>query len=261
MEFILSPYGLVVTIFIFIFGSAIGSFLNVLSDRLPNDESILGRSHCEKCKHELSWMDLFPVFSFLFLRGKCRYCKTKLSFFYPGVEVVTGLLFVITFNVFLGTMLPIYFVIVSAMLVVFFADLKYQIIPDSMQIILLISGLALRLLTTGYDWGSPLQALGEGVVIMAPILLLFLITRGKGMGFGDVKLAFVIGVLFGIKLGAIILYLSFILGAAAGVFLILRKKKKLKSKIAFGPFIVLAMFIGLFFRDYLFAIVSRIWGI
>src|SRR4051812_43059867 len=85
-------------IFIFILGAAVGSFLNVLSDRLPEDRSIMGRSHCEKCKHTLAWYDLLPILSFFLLRGKCRYCHIKLSFYYPSVEIVTGLVFVLSWS-------------------------------------------------------------------------------------------------------------------------------------------------------------------
>src|SRR3989344_3248327 len=86
------------SIFLFIFGTAIGSFLNVLIDRLPREESIMGRSHCEYCKKILSPIDLIPVLSFLFLKGKCRYCGKKLSLQYPGIEILTGVLFVLIFN-------------------------------------------------------------------------------------------------------------------------------------------------------------------
>src|SRR3989338_3394559 len=87
------------SIFLFIFGTAIGSFLNVLIDRLPREESINGRSHCEYCKKTLSPLDLVPVLSFLFLKGKCRYCGRKLSWQYPGIEILTGLLFVSISNI------------------------------------------------------------------------------------------------------------------------------------------------------------------
>jgi leader peptidase (prepilin peptidase)/N-methyltransferase len=259
--------------FLFIFGAAIGSFLNVLSDRLPNDESIMGRSHCEKCKHELAWYDLFPVLSFLFLKGKCRYCKTKLSAYYPSVEVITGMVFVLTWNFvphtwFNGALVPfaglyqylgINLVIVSALLVIFFADLKYQIIPDSMHTVLIICAVVLHLLLLPFSWASLLLMLLEGLISMAPILFLFLATRGKGMGFGDVKLAFAIGLLFGLKLAFVVLYLSFLLGAIGGIYLIFRGKKKMKSKIAFGPFIVLSMFLALFFHVELLRILNLFW--
>jgi leader peptidase (prepilin peptidase)/N-methyltransferase len=261
------------TFFIFAFGAAMGSFLNVLSDRLPNEESILGRSHCENCKHALSWKDLFPIFSFLFLKAKCRYCKTKLSFYYPAVEIVTGILFVITanflpFTAFLGDLdspmqiyqfLRVHLVIISALLVIFFADLKYQIIPDSMHTVLIICAVLLRVLFIPFKWGILANGIIDGFLVMLPILILFLATRGRGMGFGDVKLAFVIGILFGLKLGMIVLYFSFLFGAVVGIYLIAARKKKLKSKIAFGPFMVLAMFVGLFFRSQLLDLLAQLW--
>jgi len=262
-------------IFLFIFGASIGSFLNVLSDRLPNDESIMGRSHCEKCKHELSWLDLFPVASFFLLNGKCRYCKTKLSFFYPAVEIVTGIFFVLTWNFLPSNSLVgivpftgsfyllkiIQLTVISTLLVIFFADWKYQIIPDSMLVILTICAGVLSFLVPHFEVKQLFPVIKDGVIVMIPILLLFAATRGRGMGFGDVKLAFVIGLLFGWQQGLVILYLSFIIGALAGVFLIFSKKKKLKSKIAFGPFIVIAMWLTLFFHSQLLNLLKSVWGI
>src|SRR3989344_1536255 len=123
---------------IFILGLTVGSFLNVLIDRLPNDKSILGRSYCDHCKKTLSWKDLIPVVSFVILRGKCRYCHTRLSYQYPLVELLTGFLFILTyqfatlnfqFSIF-NFQLIYYLLIVSCLIVVFFTDLKYGIIPD-----------------------------------------------------------------------------------------------------------------------------------
>ena len=134
--------------FLFIYGTAIGSFLNVLIDRLPNEQSIMGRSHCDYCKKTLQGIDLFPIFSFLLLKGKCRYCHKKLSYFYPFVEILTGIAFILTWMYFpvvgrtvvlqtLGKIAGLG--IISSLIVIIFADLKYQIIPDSMQVSFLIS--------------------------------------------------------------------------------------------------------------------------
>src|SRR3989344_25048 len=134
------------SIFLFFLGTIIGSFLNVLIDRLPREESIMGRSHCDHCKKTLSPIDLIPVLSFLFLKGKCRYCGKKLSLQYPGIEILTGVLFVLIYNF----KFLIYnsnsnfefqisnYAIVSCLIVIFFIDLKNQIIPDEMQIALFI---------------------------------------------------------------------------------------------------------------------------
>lgn len=255
-------------LFLFIFGTAIGSFLNVLIDRLPREESINGRSHCEFCKKTLSPLDLIPVLSFIFLKGKCRYCGKKLSLQYPGIEVLTGITFVTIFNfkfliLNLNSNLEfqiLNYVIVSCLIVIFFIDLKNQIIPDEMQIALFISILFIRVVGSigivGVMWGAL-----EGLIVMLPILFLYLITRGRGMGFGDVKLAFNMGFLLGIKGGFVAIYLGFILGAFFGIVLLLMKKKKMKSKIAFGPFLVAGIVIVMFFEKPIFSLIQRIYGV
>jgi prepilin signal peptidase PulO-like enzyme (type II secretory pathway) len=264
-----------VAFFLFVMGAAFGSFINVLSDRLPREETILGRSHCENCKHILEWYDLIPIFSFLQIGGKCRYCKTKLSFYYPLSEIMTGLAFIVTWfyapvhQFSNGVISPeieiiirsVYLIVISGMIVVFLSDLKTQIIPDSMQVVLLVCGIVLRLIEGHFQITVLGHLFIEGILVMVPILLLYVGTKGKGMGFGDVKLAFVIGVLFGLKLGFIILYLAFVFGAVAGVALIIKKKKKLKSKIAFGPYLILAMAAGLFLQPLLLAAIKRLWGV
>lgn len=234
-------------IFVFIFGLAIGSFLNVLIDRLPQGRSIMGRSHCDFCHKKLRWYDLIPVFSFIILAGRCRNCKKRLSFFYPAIELLTAVIFTIIFLSSEPSYLIVYLVIASSLIVIFFADLKYQIIPDSMQILFFLSSLALHIVP--HLFRDPIAVneilhyvqddIISGFLVMLPILILFLITRGRGMGFGDVKYAFTMGFLLGIKGGLIAIYIAFILGAVVGIFLLATKKKKLRSKIAFGPFLVL----------------------
>ncbi len=250
--------------FLFIFGLAIGSFLNVLIDRLPNGKSILGRSHCDYCKKKLNALDLIPVASFIFLRGRCHYCKNKLSFQYPLIELLTGVMFMLIYN-FIPPMagqisnyihLLAYLGLISTLVVIFFADLKYHIIPDSMQVALLI--FTLLILFLGKE--RLLPNLISGFLVMLPILLLFLITKGRGMGFGDVKISFTIGLFFGLLLGYIVLYIAFITGAAVGILLIFFKKKKLKSQIAFGPFLVLGIVVTMFYQNHLTDLARAVLG-
>lgn len=243
-------------IFLFIIGLVIGSFLNVLIDRLALCESIMGRSYCDHCKHKLAWYDLIPVFSFIFLKGECRYCHKKVSGFYPLVELLTAVIFTITW-----ALLPtnagitnkiIMLAILSTLLVIFFTDLKYQIISDEIQVVFLL--LAFTFLTvSGITFKALFQHLLSSVAVMSVILSLFLLTRGRGMGFGDVKLSTTIGLLLGLKAGMMALYLAFIIGAIFGLILIFLKRKKLKSKIAFGPFLVLGIIIMLLFKEETFA--------
>ncbi len=249
-------------IFLFIFGACIGSFLNVLIDRLPNDESIMGRSHCDYCSHKLNWFDLFPILSFFWLKGKCRYCGKKLSPIYPLIEVLTAIAFVLTWIFAPADNILVkygYLGVISSLIVVFFSDLKYQIIPDSIQIAFFVSSLIVA--GNAIDVTIFAKKAAAALIIMAPIYFLHAVTKGKGMGFGDVKLAFTIGFLLGIKGGIAALYIGFILGAAVGLILLGFKKKGLRSKIPFGPFLVLGVLIVLFFQSPLFALIKRIYGI
>ena len=262
-------------LFLFVFGAAIGSFLNVVIDRLSNEESVMGRSHCDHCKHKLGVGDLFPILSFFILGGKCRYCKKKLSWYYPLVEFITGSMFVLIWVYLPVSLLGeglrklpttillikfIYLGILSALIVIFFADLKYRVIPDQVQIFLFAASLFLLPL-----YGTLQKVFIERVIaallVMVQIYFLYWVTKGRGMGFGDVKLAFTIGFMFGIKAGLLVLYFAFITGAIIGLILMFIQKKGLKSKIAFGPFLVIGMLVMLFWRDEIFEFIKRIYGI
>ena len=252
-----------VSVLLFIFGCALGSFLNVLADRLSHEQSINGRSYCEKCQHTLSATDLIPILSFFILGKRCRYCKQPLSWYYPLSEIITGVAYVLTWiyapvSTDIGRI--IYVSIVSCLLVIFLADVKYQIIPDEMQIALFICTLLLFLLP-GFTWALLAWKILAAVMIMLPILILFLVTKGRGMGFGDVKLALTIGFLHGIKNGLLVLYLAFVSGAVIGLALLLLQKRKLRSKIAFGPFLVFGIVIMLFFPSQILTILDKIYHI
>lgn len=239
--------------FIFILGLTVGSFLNVLIDRLPNDKGLLGRSHCDHCKKTLQPQDLVPVFSYIFLRGRCRYCQKRLQIQYPLIELFTALIFVLTWLMFAngGIKEQIYTVVLMALFIaMFFSDLKYQILPDEEQIALFVAGMTYLLVIN-----TPSLLIAErfvfSFVAMTPLLLLFLATKGRGMGFGDVKLSFLFGFLFGLQGAFIILYIAFVSGGLFGMLALLLRKTKLKSKIAFGPFLILGAILYLFFSKYL----------
>lgn len=234
----------------FLFGLFIGSFLNVLSDRIPRDESfIFGHSYCEECKHHLSPFDLIPLFSFLFLKGRCRYCKKAFSLYYPFAEFVTGLLFLCTYLRFHDDTLPMLvfsLFIVSSLVVLFSSDLKYGILPDKV----LLPATAVCVIFYGFIYttnSAPFlfSALGAGGFFLA----LFLGTKGKGMGFGDVKLAFFMGLLLGFPGIVYALYIAFLTGAVLSFILILWKKKQVKSTIPFGPFLVSGTLLVLLFPN------------
>lgn len=239
--------------FIFFLGLFFGSFLNVLADRLPRNEKITGRSQCENCHKTLSWKDLIPVISFVYLRGRCRYCGSKLSLQYPIVEILTGTLFAFTiYN--LPFTSPVtnhlissiyYLIMVSSLIVVFFADLKYGIIPDKIVLpAIFVSFLFLMINHQSLIINHLFSAFGW----FGFMLFLFLATKGRGMGMGDVKLSFLIGLFLGSTSSIFAFYLSFLTGGAVSLILILWKKKTLKSTIPFGPFLVIGSLLALFLK-------------
>lgn len=266
-------------LFLFIFGLFVGSFLNVLVDRFQNNENFLtGRSRCDYCKKTLSWYDLIPLFSFLSTNGKCRYCRQKLSFFYPATELATGVLFALTYFSIINNQLSIInlfysLFIVSSMIVVFFSDLKFGIIPDKVVIPAVFITLMMLIFFPGSLVTDPLYSfisvstntystlpyyLLSAVISCLLFLFLFLGTRGKAMGFGDVKFAFVLGLVLGPAATIIALYVAFLTGAGVGLILILWKKKKLKTAIPFGPFLVLGFLISYFLNFQIISIVSKL---
>ncbi len=244
--------------FLFICGLFIGSFLNVLIDRLPRGETVVkGKSRCESCKHKLAWYDLIPILSFVELRGKCRYCGALLSWYYPLVEVITGGLFVLTFHYLQQSNLPFtiyhlpfifqlaYFLfLISSLVVIFFTDLKYGIIPDKVVYpAVFVSLFYLFIIHNSLFIIHILSAFGA----FAFFFLLFAITRGRGMGFGDVKLAFLLGLFLGFPKIVIGLYIAFLTGAVVSLILVVWGKKKLKgSTIPFGPFLVFGTIVAHF---------------
>ena len=248
---------------IFFLGLAVGSFLNVLIDRLPRNEPVTkGRSHCESCKRKLRWDDLIPVFSFIALGGKCRYCKAPISFYYPAVELITGVLFILFFLFLQGNSIKYevlsikyiiqaicYLFIISSLIVVFFTDLRYGIIPDKITYFGIIVSFLYLILTTNYlILPNALSAFAAFFFF----LLIFIISKGKGMGFGDVKLAFLMGLFLGFPKIIVALYVAFLTGAVISLILVLIGRKKFfGSTIPFGPFLVLGTIVALFFGNYI----------
>ncbi len=257
--------GLFSNLVIFIFGASIGSFLNVLIDRLPKNESINGRSHCDYCGKKIAWYDLIPVFSFFILRGKTRCCGKKLSFQYPIVETITGLAFVWLFKdgpyIESLTRSVLTVSILSALIVIFISDLKYHLISDYILLALFIFSLMLKIVIPAQ---AEIQAIGmsilSGLVVAFPIWLIYFISKERAMGLGDVYLSAVMGFLLGWKEGLLALYIAFITGAIFGLTLILMKNKKLKSKVAFGPFLVIGTVVMLFWGERILEIIKKMYG-
>lgn len=218
----------------FIAGAILGSLSYALALRSLGKESFWGRSYCPHCKKLLQWYDLFPIVSYLLLRGKCRYCHKSISKEYLLVEIAIGILIAFVFwqqfNMF-----NLFFVTILAIL--FITDLKKMLIPDRIVLPAIIIALLAKPVAA-----NVLTALGIAGFFYA----LILITRGKGMGGGDVKLGGFIGLGLGFPNGILAVVLSFFLGALISLGLIFLGKKKFGQTVPFGPFLVIGSLIALF---------------
>jgi leader peptidase (prepilin peptidase)/N-methyltransferase len=241
-------------ILIFIFGLIIGSFLNCVIWRLYKGESFVsGKSYCPHCRHSLGFWDLFPVLSYIFLRGKCRYCKGTISFQYPLIELITATLFSSVF-IYLGSIISLglffWLTIISFLIVIFVFDLKYFIIPDEViypAIFLSIAWLLYSFFTGTISSHEMILSIFSSLGASLFFFLIWFFSKGTAMGFGDVKLALLIGLLLGFPNTIVALFLGFLLGAIIGSVMILLKKKGLKSEVPFAPFLVAGTIISFFF--------------
>ena len=227
---------------IFLFGLIMGSFLNAVIYRLDSGESIVkSRSHCPKCGHVLAWYELVPIFSFVIQGGKCRECKGSISWQYPMVELATAILFILV----LYYNLPLLYTLTisSLLMVIFVYDLKHYIIPDKIIYpAILVSGIFVWQHATYNIQYTIYAAIGASVFFAA----MFFASRGKWMGFGDVKLAFFMGLFLGWPNILVGLFAAFMLGGIIGMGLIVCGKKTMKSQVPFGPFLVTGTFIAMF---------------
>ena len=250
---------LFISILIFIFGAVVGSFLNVIILRLNTGQSIVsGRSKCFTCAKKLKWHELLPIASFVFLRGKCSACKAKISWQYPLVETTTGLLFLLISNLKsqISNLGIVYlWIIFSVLIIIAVYDYRHQIIPN--LFVWIFNGLAFLSLFNSFrisDFGFRIlnwNNLLAGFMLFVFFALLWGVSKGKWMGFGDAKLALGIGWFLGITEGVAAITLAFWIGAIVGVSLLYLNKKKygLKSSIAFGPFMILGTAISFFWGE------------
>ena len=239
-------------ILIFTLGIIIGSFLNVCIYRIPKGESIaFPSSHCTYCSTPLKWYDLIPIFSFLFLKGKCRYCGGDISPQYPAVELLNGIIYIILFF-YLGLSIDLVFYafITSILIIISFIDYYHQIIPDELVLLILISTIISKAVTY-FIYKTPLLLLdsissfiGAGIIF----IIIALVSNG-GMGGGDIKLSAALGFILGLKKTLLNTLLSFIIGAICSIFLLLSGRKGRKDAIPFGPFINISFFITLLYGE------------
>lgn len=250
-----------ISILLFLFGIVFGSFVSALSWRIPKGISIAkGRSICPNCKHQIAWYDNIPLLSYLLLGGRCRNCKKKISIRYPVIELISGL----GFSTLQGPTLQgdysilqlvpalAVFVILLTILVI---DWEHQIIPDS----LVFSGFFVVMLYLAiFNPQSMIPSLFSGFLAASFLLFIHLITRGRGMGLGDVKFAILGGMIVGLNMLPIWFLLSFLTGAIAGSILILSGKAKMKTKIAFGPFLIVGIVLTFAFGNKLAGLIGLI---
>jgi prepilin signal peptidase PulO-like enzyme (type II secretory pathway) len=222
-----------------VLGATVGSFANVLIFRYGSAPPT-GRSACPHCQHQLSASDLIPIFSYLFLHGQCRYCQAKISPRYPLVELATAvsaLLILVSlpsFDLVHITVGVIDFVIIATLVVLFVIDLRTMLLPDIYVAILAVA-VAVRLLLTTYYLlitGAIGALLGAGL-----LGILWIITQGRGLGLGDVKLMIPLGALFGHMDTALLLLVAFVIGGIMAAILLITKKVTMKTAVPFGPFL------------------------
>ena len=250
----------------FLLGLAVGSFLNVIIWRLEQGMDVVRlRSHCPNCKHVLGVVDLIPFLGFFIRRGRCRYCNVKISWQYPVVELATGMVFVIgalrilefPFSPASLVSLLYFFAIAAVLIALAVYDFNYYLIPNIFVLLLLLLALIFQLVLVPFGIAAPLTSrspidLAIGVAISGFLFLLYAVSRGAWMGFGDVKLGFALGTLLGYPLIIEALLLAFISGGIVGIVLILTGQKTLKSHLPFGPFLAFAaLFVVLWGKEFL----------
>lgn len=239
---------------IFLFAIAFGSFINVLIYRLPRKISLVSPgSHCPKCNSSIKYHDNIPILSFILLRGKCRHCGAGISFRYPLIELLAGVLVVLSFYHFGMTIKGAEAAFLSLIFIpVFFIDLDFRIIPDYFTLPGIVIGLAISFLPAAFiGWKESLIGLlvGGGVFFLVGLLGEFVFKK-EAMGFGDVKFAAMLGAFLGWKILLLVLILGSFLGSVVGVaILILSKSKNKSSYVPFGPFLVAAAFISMYFGN------------
>ncbi|MEK7103077.1 MAG: prepilin peptidase [Patescibacteria group bacterium] len=266
----------------FILGGIIGSFLNVVILRTHNGTQswLKGRSHCPSCHHRLGWYDLVPIISYVLLNGRCRYCNTPISVQYPLVEAVTALLFGLVYIVTVGTaletstthtviLLARNLLVVCVLVILFVYDFRWQLIPDRITLPAIIFFFILNSLLYGSAAVcNPITAICHtipgwtdyalGAILGGGFFLLqFVISKGKWIGGGDIRLGALIGVILGLSGTAIALFIAYMVGAIWGIGMIVSGQKKMGSAIPFGTFLSIATLIVLLWYPQVIALMQR----
>lgn len=229
-------------LFATVLGAVVGSFLNVVILRLPNDESIsFPGSHCPKCKQPLHWYENIPIISYVVLRGKCRTCKASISWQYPLVELSMAVLATLLYQRFAFSFeFVFYFVFFAALLVIIFIDIQHQIIPDRISLPGILIGFAGSFGNELVTWQQ--SALGlflGGGVLYAVAYGYHVITHREGMGGGDIKLLAMIGAFLGWQSLLYVIFSSSLVGSVVGIAAMIKQRKGGQTRIPYGPFLAL----------------------
>lgn len=259
-------------VFFFCLGAIIGSFLNVVIYRLGTGKSLSGRSHCMSCGHTLAWYELFPIISYIAILGHCKHCHAYVPMRYMLVEVFTGILFVALSFVFYSepVLLVLQLLFAAILMVILVYDLRHMIIPDRMVLLLMVTSIA-WLLVFAADMSTLVSHLlagaGAGVFFGA----FWFVSKGRWMGLGDAKLALPLGIVLGPYGTIAVLVLSFWIGAAVGVAMLVlqhlmqtgktglpfwRTPLTMKSEIPFAPFLIISFWCVIIFHVDFFTLIN-----
>lgn len=249
-------------IYIFIVGAVFGSFFDCLANRLSMNESIIKpRSHCDACGHILNWYELIPILSYLIQKGKCKKCGKILSIEYILTEVITGILFCLSYYFFglsIDTLISL--VVVSVIVVTFISDAKYMVILDEILVVGSILIMALYAIKGDYN---TLLTMCISALVLSVIMLLIKVLGDKAfgkesLGWGDVKLSMFAGLVLGVKLGVMYIFLGSVLALPYAIYITIKKKEGL---LPFGPFLAAAILFIYWNMDKLEMLINIIIGV
>lgn len=243
----------IIIVFSFIIGASVGSFLNVVILRLPEEDAsiVFPASRCPRCLQNLKWYDNIPIISFLLLKKRCRYCDEPISWQYPLIEITMALLSVALLFKFGFTLaLPVYFVFTAALLAVIVIDFHHKIIPDLISLPGIVIGFSCSFINPVITWQqSGIGLLLGGGVLYAVAAGYYLFTKREGMGGGDIKLLAMIGAFLGWQSLPFVVFGSSVLGAVIGIGAMAKQKKGGRSVIPYGPFLSIAALLYMFYRE------------
>lgn len=232
--------------FLFVFGLVFGSFVSMLSYRLPRGIAVSGRSFCDHCLRKIKWYENLPLASYFFLQS-CPGCKKRIPLRYPIIEITTALVFVLTGASWQGALSADFYLFLAASVVLVslaVIDFETQTLPDVL-VYILGALLLLPLLLAENLIGNLLW----GYLAFLFFLAIYLATRARGMGFGDVKLSFVLGAYLAFPQVVVWVFLSFLFGAVVGVLLIITGRARLGRPVPFGPFLIFAFYVAVFWAE------------